>query len=263
MIKPILIIFFTVFSLTTYCQDLICDCVDQNRGTINNLTINIDTLKQLTSEFKHAEGIQLCLDYLVVDSSNKTVYGYLGEFLYNNAEVRSGNNDPQIMRNMLYMDDGGESDPIGYEIYMIKNNSGPNFWTDEVISDDGELSMCIINCFRKTNTKFTGYYLRYLTTILAMQKFEKVIAEMKSHNAEKLDVNGNIGDFYAQFTERYIGYNEIENGLKYLLSVKSTYPIDKETRDYWTNIFNRLLDDSVDISEQTKGELYRQIKQIE
>jgi uncharacterized protein (UPF0297 family) len=163
---------------------------------------------------------------------------------------------------MLYIDDAGESDPIGYDIYMIRNNIGPNFWTDEAFQNFGDLSMCIIDCYRKSNPTFSGYYLRYLTTLLAMQQFEQVTIEMKANSAEKIEVQGEIGDFYAHFTERYVGYGQIEKGLDYLLSVISTYSVNQDNKEYWTKLFERLLDDSIELDEIAKTRVREKIKRI-
>ena len=78
---------------------------------------------------------------------------------------------------------------------------------------------------------------------------------MKQNNADKLDVNGSIGDFYANFTERYIGYNEIEKGLDYLSEVIKTYTVDEVVKSHWVKIFERLLADSKELDKQTKNRM--------
>lgn len=258
-IKTILIL-FSSFAVTVSAQTFECNC--KIPKAYEPKEADIPKLVDLLDEKRYFDLMQLAFSYLKHNPNNQEVTAYLAEALYRYAEIQSGNIDPCIKSNMVYIDDAGASDPVGYEIYLISNRVGPNYWSEDIIREYGDIAICTVNCIRRTRPKFTGYFSRYLTTLICMKKHDAVLNAIVKYGESSLDTPEGVGEYYAEFTGRYLGYNEIERGLALLTKVNEQYGVSSKTLTRWNRILTRMILEDAELSKEKKDLLLTRVKSL-
>lgn len=240
MNKALLLIISILTTLSSFAQSpkLACECAKYSAAS---QPIDYNVLTELLNKGLYQEAIKTCESFLTTDPADRYSMQYMSEFLFYLSEIESGNLDPFKRRNMLYMDDAGVSDPEAYELYLIKSKIGPNPWTNTVKSKYLERQNCLNKCFQNSDPSDANTLTRRLAIFITTGNYSELISTMKNNDQSKIRINISAGEFYARFTERFVGIGEFEQGLNYLIEVKNKYGYGSETTSYWTSIYSTII----------------------
>ncbi|WP_420580677.1 hypothetical protein [Reichenbachiella sp.] len=253
-----IIILFAVQHSYSQSLNIQCDCGSYSATAE---PIDYDRLVALMKKGEYKEAVDLCESFLTTDPTDRYSMQYMSEFLFYMAEIESGNLDPHKRRNLLYMDDAGASDPEAHELYLIKSKTGPNAWSQ--LAKDKYLNRqhCLNTCFQNSDPKDANILTRRLAIYIATGDFKCLIRTMKNNNDSSINMNGKPDEFYSRFTERFVGIGEFEQGLKFLLEVKSAYGLNAKDASYWKGINSTIIRQE-DISQSLKQTLEKKMTKI-
>jgi hypothetical protein len=174
-------------------------------------------------------------DKLAINSDDESAFAALAENAFLLAEIRSGNRDPRSFP-LIAIDDGGKSDPAGYRLDRIKRRIGPNYWSSAVVQEFYPFLTCSVDIYIAKRPQFYGYIARKLAIQISSGRFKDAVDLMSTRR--KIEER-NSGEFYVEFTERFLGANDSKNATSWLQEVRRIYKINRETTTFWQSVIDR------------------------
>lgn len=235
-----------------------CNCIYPNADPQE---IKYEKVDSLLKQKNYWEAIQLCESFLAKDSSDQYSMQYLSELLFYMAEINSGNMDPSVRTRFLIIEEEIKLDNEQSEYVKIRRRIGPNSWTSEVMDKYLAKQNCINSCLRYNYPRNPNYLTRQMAIYISTNRYELLIKTMIENGKEQVDIEESVGEFYARFTERFVGVGNYGQGVDYLLEVIRVYGISLETKEYWKEVYSAIISEEF-IDLQLKESLIDKLNQI-
>lgn len=252
------------FSNSAYSAQEICDCCqrfmseskikadsDKLITVPNEVLINTGRYQDMISKFTY-----------LYKNSNHTIddVGFWGEANFILAQIESGRPNPN--RQMVFVEEDPDADPIGHDLWHLKAQFGGNIWSDNAIARYGEPALCSIRIKRSEMPRFWGFFARYMSILIASGKDQEVLQEVRRFKQGDIDIDETPGNFLAIYTEQYLGMGQRDQAITYLGSVIKTHDVDQEPVGYWKQMLSRDVHDDKYLTERSKSSYLKKIKNL-
>lgn len=230
-----------------------CDCQIPDRFEAKK--INKDTLVYFQNKKRYKPGLIHTLHYLNQDSTDLTLFNWLGYFSFNLGEKMLNN---KKIREKRYKENPNVKhkviqDTVGYIVFTARQNIGPRQWTRRIIPTLGSYALCSIKCQYKRNPSSKKVFNQYFHTLIALKKYDQAIELIKNHSINvNIDQESKVGSFFLALSRYHIAYRKYKQGLEYAKFIVNNFSISESKHNRWNNVFHYAIRNDDRIREQQK-----------